>query len=292
MDAAKLLGLAVQASIMLTVFGFGLTATWQDATYLLRSPKLLARAVLSMSILMPIIAAAMVSLFAVRFEVKLALVALAVSPVPPVMQKGQVAAGGRREYALGLLVAISLLAVVLVPLTVAIFDHVFSRHGSITSLAVAKIMLMTVLAPLLLSLLVREWFPAVQRASSAILAIAAILLALGVVLILYGLWPVTKEFLGNGIVVMLTALAAVGLAVGHFLGGPLGGDRTVLATATSSRHPAVALAIATSGPLGVAKPELAIILLYLIVATIVGIPYKRWRVRAAATVARDKVNAA
>jgi predicted Na+-dependent transporter len=45
MTAAQWLGLAIRASIMLTVLGLGLTATPQDATYLLRRPKLLARAI-------------------------------------------------------------------------------------------------------------------------------------------------------------------------------------------------------------------------------------------------------
>jgi bile acid:Na+ symporter, BASS family len=76
---------------------------------------------------------------------------------------------------------------------------------------------------------------------------------------------------------MLAALAAIGLAVGHILGGPLAGDRTALAISTSSRHPAVALAIATSGTVSEPKPELAIILLYLVVASIIALPYQRWR---------------
>jgi BASS family bile acid:Na+ symporter len=67
--------------------------------------------------------------------------------------------------------------------------------------------------------------------------------------------------------------------VGHVLGGPLEADRTALAISTASRHPAVALAVATSGPLGEIKTELAIILAYLVVATIVCIPYQKWRER-------------
>ena len=63
------------------------------------------------------------------------------------------------------------------------------------------------------------------------------------------------------------------------LGGPIEGDRTALAMATASRHPAVALAVATSGVVVETKPELAVILLYLIVATLVSIPYQKWRHR-------------
>jgi bile acid:Na+ symporter, BASS family len=283
MNTIKWLALALQISIILTVLGFGMTATWQQATYLLRTPRLLARTVLSMNIIMPIIAAVLVSIFPLRLEVKAALVSLAISPVPPMIQRGQLKVGGRREYVVGLLVAMSLLAIVLVPLTVEIFNLVMGTAAVVAPLTVAKIMLKTVLAPLFIGLLVRQWFPAAEKASGAILTVASIVLVGAVVILLFGLWPITRSFLGNGVGVMLAVLAAIGLGVGHLLGGPLNSDRMVLAIATSSRHPAVALTIATSGPLtaDLLKQELAIILLYVVIAAIVSIPYKKWRERAA-----------
>ena len=277
MTAAQWLGLVLQVSIMLTVLGLGLTATQHDATYLLRRPRLLARAVISMNIAMPIIAAMIATTFALPLEVKVALVALAVSPVPPIIQKKQISAGARQEYVVGLLVAMSLLAIVLVPLTVLILDEIFGRAARITPASVAKIMLLTVLTPLLVGLLLRHWVPPAEKAAGAIIAVAGLLLVVGVVLLLYGLWPVTRTYIGNGVVAMLAALAVIGLAVGHILGGPRPGDRTALAMSTSSRHPAVALAIATSGAVTEPKPELAIILLYLVVATFVALPYQKWR---------------
>ena len=78
---------------------------------------------------------------------------------------------------------------------------------------------------------------------------------------------------------VLIALAGIGLAVGHFLGGPLAGDRAALAISTASRHPAVALAVATSGSAVETKPAMAIILLYLLVAMVVCIPYQKWIAR-------------
>ncbi len=294
MNAVKWLSLALQFSIMLMVLGFGLTATWHEATYLLRTPKLLARTVVSMNIIMPVIAAVLASIFPLPLEVKAALVALALSPVPPMIQKSQLTAGGRREYVVGLMVAMSLVAIILVPLAVLIFNRVLGSAAVVTPLTVAKIMLKTVFAPLFVGLLIRQWFPAAEKASGAILAVAGILLVLGVALLLIGLWPVTRSYLGNGVVLMLTVLAAIGLGVGHLMGGPLPGDRTVLAISTSSRHPAVALAIATSGPLteDLVKQELAVILLYVLAAMILAIPYKKWRARTAGAPLRDASNKA
>jgi bile acid:Na+ symporter, BASS family len=289
MTASQWLGLALQGSIMLTVLGLGLTATFQDATFLFRRPPLLLRAVLSMNVIMPIIATLIATTFALPFEVKVALVALAVSPVPPIIQKKQITAGGREEYVVGLLVAMSVLAIVLIPLTVVIIDYVFDRAAVIGPLAIAKIMLMTVLAPLFVGLLIRHWIPAAEKASGPIITIAGILLVIAVVVLLFGLWPTIRTFIGNGVVLMCAVLAVVGLVVGHFLGGPRPGDRSALALSTASRHPAVALAIATSGAISEPKPELGIILLYLIVATIVSIPYQKWRVRVPAAAPHIKL---
>ena len=281
MTAAKWLGLVLQASIMLTVLGLGLTASFQDATFLFRRPALLLRAVLAMNVVMPIIAVVIATTSSLPFEVKVALVALAVSPIPPMIQKKQITAGGREEYVVGLFVAMSVLAIVLVPLTVVIIDDVFGRSAAIGPAAVAKIMLMTVLAALVVGLLIRQWMPAAEKASGVIITIAGILLAIGTALLLFGLWPITRTYLGNGVALKLAVLAAIGLGVGHFFGGPRPGDRTALAMSTASRHPAVALAISTSGTISEPKPELAIILLYLVVATIVSIPYQKWRERVA-----------
>ena len=256
MTAQEALGLGLQGSIMLTVLGFGLGATFAEANYLFRQPALLLRCVLSMSVVMPIIVIAVSRTLDLPLEVRAALVAISISPVPPILQKKQLGAGGRIEFVTGLLVAMSALAIVLVPLWVWILDQVFDRHGHLGPLAVAKIMLTTVFVPLTLGLLIRRFVPAAQRASPVVMAIAGALLAIVAVILIWGLWPQIRGFIGNGAVLLIIALVVVGLIVGHVLGGPKEGDRTALAMATASRHPAVALAVATSGTLTEAKPEL------------------------------------
>ena len=149
--------------IVLTVFGLGLSATWQQATFLFRQPILLLRAVLSMSVVMPAIAAVIATQLSLPFEVQVALVALAMSPVPPIIRRSKSGAGGRMHYVVGLLVAMGLLAIVLVPLTVVIFDHVFDRSGMVDPAEIAKIIATTVLAPLLAGLVVRHGVPLPRR---------------------------------------------------------------------------------------------------------------------------------
>ncbi|MBS0577714.1 MAG: Na+-dependent transporter [Proteobacteria bacterium] len=281
MNLQKVLSMALTASIMLTVLGLGLTATWPQVTSLLRRPTLLLRSLLSMNVLMPVVTALVATAFAFPFEVRLALVALAVSPVPPVLYKRQLGAGGTRAYVVGLLVAMALLAIVLVPASVWVLDRIYAASFSVSPMAIAAIMLRTILLPLAAGLLVRSVLPAAEKASAHIIALAGLLLVVGAAMLLYTLWPLTRQLIGNGTVLMMAVVAALGLLIGHALGGPEPPNRTALALATCSRHPAVAFAIA-SGTGAPARSLLAAILLYVVVSAIVSIPYGNWRARRAA----------
>lgn len=281
MNLQKALVTALTVSIMLTVLGLGLTATWRQVTSLLRQPVLLLRSLVSMSVIMPVVTALVVTAFAFPFEVKLALVALAVSPVPPVLYKRQLGAGGTREYVVGLLVAMALLAIVLVPVSVAILDRIYAASFSVSPMAIAAIMLRTILAPLAAGLLIRKFFPAAEKASPHVIALAGLLLVVGAAMLLYALWPVTRQLIGNGTVLMMALVAALGLLIGHVLGGPDPGNRTTLALATCSRHPAVAFTVA-SGTGVPAKPLLAAVLLYVVVSALTSMPYGKWRARRSA----------
>jgi bile acid:Na+ symporter, BASS family len=83
--AAELIKIGILASIFLTVLGMGLAATWNDATYLVRKPALLARSLLSMFVVMPVVCVCAALLFHLPPPVRVALVALAISPVPPLL---------------------------------------------------------------------------------------------------------------------------------------------------------------------------------------------------------------
>jgi len=74
--------LVLKISIGLSVFALGLKATFADATFLFRRPGQFARACMSMNTLMPLLAYLLVIRFNLNPAVQIALVALAVSPVP------------------------------------------------------------------------------------------------------------------------------------------------------------------------------------------------------------------
>jgi BASS family bile acid:Na+ symporter len=83
MDSKQVIMLALQVSILATVFGFGLKAKRGDLLYLWRQPRLLVRSLLAMYLAMPLVALAFVSIFDLPMNVKIVLVALSIAPLPP-----------------------------------------------------------------------------------------------------------------------------------------------------------------------------------------------------------------
>lgn len=282
MTAQQALILLLQASIFLTVLGFALRSSLAEATSMLRRPSLLLRAWLAMLVIMPIVVTTLVTEFAHRGSVLIGLVALSVSPVPPMVPRKLVKAGGSREYVAGLFVAMSLIAIVTVPLSVMILNAVFGSHANLGADRVATILGMSVLLPAALGIAIRHVVPRSATYAGPVLRIATILLAMGVVLLIVGTWDALRAVVDLRFIVGAVLMAVLGLVVGHLLGGPVEGNRTALAISTASRHPALALAVALSVPEANKQAELGIILVYLVVATLVCIPYQKWRERAAA----------
>jgi BASS family bile acid:Na+ symporter len=279
MELATLISIAIRASICLIVFGLALNASPQDALYLFRRPGQLARSLLAMNVIMPLFAAALAAAFDLNPAVKIALIALAVSPVPPVLPKKQLKAGGRASYAVGLLVAAALLAIVFVPVAVELLGEAFGTPAQVSFAAIARLVLSTVLAPLAAGMAVRRVKPGIaERMAQPISLVATVLLVASILPILFTAWPAMVSLVGNGTIVALGAFTLAGLAAGHLLGGSDPDDRAVLALATASRHPGVALAIASAN-FPEQKLVPAAVLLYLIVSTIVSIPYLIWRRR-------------
>jgi BASS family bile acid:Na+ symporter len=278
MDVAQIAGLAVSFSIFLVVLSLGLRTSLSDAMFLFRHPQLLLRSIIAMNVAMPLIVAAIASLFALHPPVKVALIAFALSPMPPFLpgKELKLVTSGHEAYVYGLLVATSLLAIVIIPLTVALLAAAFGRAVSIAPQTVARIVAISVLLPLAAGIALRHWLPAAERWSSTVNTVGMALLAFVLVLLIVRMWPAMIGLVGDGTLLAIVAVTLISIGVGHLLGGPDEDDRTVLALATGSRHPAVALAVA-----GLAGEALApaAVLLALIVSALAAVPYTAWRRR-------------
>jgi len=269
MNLQTLIPLLLKASIFLTVFALGLQATIADATYLFRRPRLLIPGFLSIDVTMPLLALLLVMTLNLHPAVKVALVVLSVSPVPPIFPKKELKAGGEEDYTVGLLVATVVLAIAVIPITMEIFGKISGEALHMSALSVAIIVFKTVLTPLLLGIALRAVASKLaDRMAKPISNIAAVILILSALPALFVLIQNNLPLLVNGTLLAMTVFALVGYFVGHLFGGPDPRDRPVLAAATASRHPGLALAIAHAN-FPEQKLVVPTVILYVIVSGVV-----------------------
>lgn len=279
MNAAKLIGIGIDISMALMVFSVALSAGSERLRGAFRSPGLLARSLVAMFIVMPVVAVLIARNFDLNRELLVALILIALSPVPPVLPSKQIKAGGGTNFVLGLLVTAALAAIAIVPAGVALIGRVFGRELDVPYDVVGRTVGMSVLLPVLAGLVVARAAPAfAARAAGPLSKFAGILLLACFLPALWASWSTIAAQMTNFTVVAIVAFMLIGLAVGHFLGGPDPGDRTALALATATRHPGVAIAV-----LHAVEPDskavTLVILLYLVVGMVATIPYVRWRTR-------------
>ena len=285
MSLTTLVPLILKLSIMLSVFAIGLKATFSDTLYIFRHPGKLARAFVSMNLLMPLLALLLAYSFALHPAVKIALVALSVSPIPPILPRKALKSGGHEDYTIGLLTATAVISVAVIPITMEVVERISGIPLQMRAREVALLMLTSVLAPLLAGMAVRRlWRPFADRAAKPIAIFSLVVLIVACLPILFTSVRAILILIGDGTLLALAAFALIGIMVGHLSGGPDPDDRAVLALATSARHPAVALAI---GHANFPNQKLAgaVVLVYLVLSAILAAPYLNWVKKSRSTTA-------
>ena len=289
MSANSIVVVAFQVSLFVIVFGYGLRAEFTDLLYLFRGPGLLARSLLAAVVLMPAVAVVLARWFDFTPRWRSRLVALAISPLPPLLPTREAKAGGGERYGLGLVVVLAVLSIALVPLAAHLLGHVFPRSYVVSPVTVLRIMLISVFAPLVLGLATRQWLPTVARRLRAPVARAQVIfLPIALVLSVVSAGSALWQVLSVGTVLALTAFVAAGFAIGHALGGPQRETASVLGFSTACRHPATATAIAS-----VNFPDRNLhgaVVLYVLLTVLIGLGYARWlrRLDARSTLARPQ----
>lgn len=283
MTTAEIIILAAKLSIVGMVFALGLRSKPEDIAELLGRPGLLFRSFVAINLVMPAFAIAAVSLLPLRLEVEVMLIALSLSPLPPLLPGKVSSARGDRSFAIALLVIFAVLAVVWVPLAVHLVGEIYGRPVGVDPRKIAWIVATLVVVPLALGMAVRRFAADfAKRIEHAVSLLSTGVLVLVALLIVASTARAMLEQIGDGVLVLMTAFVLVGLAAGHLLGGPVPQERTDLALAAASRHPGITLAVAQMVfPEGHAAT--ALVAIYLIVAVVIGLPYIKWRAKTAGT---------
>jgi BASS family bile acid:Na+ symporter len=278
MDLQQLISWAFQLSILAMVFGLGLGTTTEDVRDLLRRPGRLSRSLLAIFVIVPVAAVILVHAFDFPHAVEVALIALAISPLPSLIPWSLITAARGASHRAALLAAIALLSIVIVPLLAWLIGRYVERLA-VPPLRVAGAIAVTVLLPLATGMAIRALRPALADRfglPASLVGSIALRLAMLALLItgLHAIW----SLIANGMVIAIAVLVVLGLVAGHLLGGPPPDGRTVLGLAAASRHPGVAFAALATTSLGAHFG--ATIVLYLLLGDLFGLPYTIWRQRA------------
>jgi len=280
MSLAAVVGLLVKLCIFSTVFALGLNATWKDVAYLLHKPGLFFRSLFALFALTPLIAVLLVRALPAPLPVEMAMLLMAVSAGAPALPKNLLKLGGNPSYIYSLAVSMALLAIVTVPVSLAILSAAVSTDIRVPPGQVAAAISKAFLAPLLAGMVARHFAPALaDRVGDSLLKLAGIILLILVLLI------VATNFaaiIGIGLpaLALIVLMTCAALAAGHVLGGPDPGNRTTLAIACATRFPGLALLVASLN-FPNAKP-LPIVVAYVLISSLTVIPYMRWRKNTAA----------
>jgi bile acid:Na+ symporter, BASS family len=258
-------------SLMLSL---GVTLRLEQILLLWQRPGLLNRSILAIVVVIPMLVALVVFSFQLPQEVEVGLVLTAIAPGTSLtfcLPQPRAA-----SYAIALQATVSLLAVITVPLTIAILQEFFPPEAQISPLTVVQQLAVAQFLPLMIGMTVRYcWSDFADNLETLIGRAANVLLC---ILILWVLAQHLTAVLQIGLfsLIVIGILAMLSLWIGHFLGGRESSTRITLATTTATHSAALALFIAILN-----LPHLSVlpaISAYVLVSGALTLAYLTWNV--------------
>ncbi|MDP7701823.1 bile acid:sodium symporter family protein [Mycobacterium sp. TY815] len=275
MTVAEAAKLAFQISLFVVILGYGLTAQFSDVRYVLQRPGLLGRAILAVLIITPALAVLLVHVVNLRPQVAIALVTLAISPLPPLLPRRGEKAGGQVQFGLGLVIVLAVLAVPGISVAARVLGDLFGRDYVTSPWSVGKLLLFSVLLPLVTGMAIGKFWPAAaSRIGGPIGHAQRWALPVAMIVLLVAAAPQMWKLLGDVTLLAMVIFVVGAFAVGHVLGGPDRQFSAVVAFASACRHPATALTIASANFPN--ADERGAVALYGVVTALVGVLYTRW----------------
>lgn len=275
--------LLITGTIFFLMLALGLNHSFQEITSLLHRPNLLLRSLFAVIVLAPMVVALLLWFFNLPSEIAAGLAVLAAAPGAPLTYKRTEMAGGDITYAASLQLTLALLAVVVTPLILSIFNALFKVLADpATHFHVIRQVAEVTFLPVIIGLFIQRFTPNFAGLIANPVRILANCLFIALVVLLTFLvvlkpnFRMMLNFCGNttgAIIIMVT----ISLSIGHLLGGPLQEQRSVLAIATIARNVGLALFITSQWDNG--QDITPTLLTYLIWGGLLGVLYSIWSKR-------------
>jgi bile acid:Na+ symporter, BASS family len=240
-----ILKIALPLAIMASMFAQGTTIVPSELTSFRRRPLLMLRSLAVVLVVVPVVALLLVLVLRPSPAVGMGLAILMASPAAPLMLVRVPKAGGNLAYLASLHLSLAVLSLVTAPLTVYLFSRALGFPIEVGVLAVAKVVAITLVAPVLLGVTTRALWPKAAEAIGPTLAKVSKLALLVLVIAVVAMTFRMLLHMGVWSYCVMAIVVAAALAIGQLLGPHDPADRTTLAMESAARHPGLALTIAT-----------------------------------------------
>jgi BASS family bile acid:Na+ symporter len=264
-------------TLMLTI---GINHSWSELTSLWKERLALLRALIAAIVLVPVVAFVLLKIFNLAPVVATAIALLAAAPGAPLTTKRAKMAGADENHIASLQLMLALVAIVVTPVIIYIFDRAFPLSiGRASPFEVASQVARVTFLPVVVGLLLRGFLPNLVSAIKKPLGILADILFLLLVIALIVLLVVTPALrdqllIGWPAVAAIVILAAAAVAVGHLLGGPQKERRAGVAIACLARN--IGLVIFVAGLSNGVQAILPTVLVYMFLGFGIQILYAVW----------------
>lgn len=277
MDPAALLKLVIVGSIVLIAFSIGLARPPGAVLNGLANWRAMSRAMLAMFVAMPLFTLLVTWLLPMSPSARVALLALSVSPMPPILPLKEHKLGASADNALGIQAAAAPTSLVAAPIVMLMAEAIFGRDVMLDVGGMVQTMLITIILPLAAGIGLAAIAPRLAAGLARPLRLGATgLLAAGALVVVWKAAPGIAQVAVAPVMLAVVLMTLFGLLVGHALGGPDIGNRHALAVATAARHPGVAIGLAAATGLTAKQPAVAVVLLYVLLGALLSLPYGRW----------------
>jgi BASS family bile acid:Na+ symporter len=263
-DIQTILKIVLGIVIPIASFATGLSGASSDPLWLTRHPRLWLKSLLIILVVVPVgVVLVMEGLGTpdvVKAGLTIAIISIGIGP-PAALKQAQMHKNVI-SYEVGLNLTLLTLALVYLPLVVALYGAIFHRTVELGVGQVARVVLVKGVIPMVAGLLVGRLFPKLVTPIAKYAAILVQVVLLGIVVL--ALIANFRKLLGLG---GATWLLCVGIVIGEIVIGHIAGrrepeERGMLVAFTSMRFPALALLLASAAPRG--KEFIPVILAYVL----------------------------
>lgn len=239
------IGLFATLTIFAVMFALGLMLGREQIAAAMQRRVVLVAVVFAVVVPVPMLAVLGAKLFALKGPVAVGIILMAISPGAPVALRRALDAGGNREFAPALHLAIVMLAVITVPTTVAILDWIFAADFTVTPFHIGRQVFFAQLFPMALGASLRAFRPAIAaRLEGPLGRVGNFLLLALAIMVLVDVPPIIAA-VGWTPMIAGVAMTVCALAVGAVFAWRDADVRPTAAVAAAMRNPGLALVIAT-----------------------------------------------